>query len=102
MKSTERVSQAADGGLAAMTSYGADLRKPAHAIHYLYFKSKSLADSAAGDSSRRWVSVNLPRHRIHLPAFPADLTNCTNAISSSAFKSETAQNRIPDSVHEID
>ncbi|MCI0365641.1 MAG: ribonuclease E inhibitor RraB [Phycisphaerales bacterium] len=35
--------------LAAMASYGADLRKPAHTIHYLYFKSKQGADSTAGE-----------------------------------------------------
>jgi hypothetical protein len=35
--------------LAAMASRGADLRKPAHTIHFLYFKSRAGADSAAAD-----------------------------------------------------
>ena len=33
--------------LAAMASHGADLSKPAHTIHYLYFKSIDNANSAA-------------------------------------------------------
>src|SRR5688572_24358679 len=33
--------------LATMASYGADLRKPAHTIHYLYFTSRSATDAAA-------------------------------------------------------
>ena len=33
--------------LAALTSHGADLTKPAHTIHYLYFKSMDSAKAAA-------------------------------------------------------
>ncbi|MCA9076348.1 MAG: ribonuclease E inhibitor RraB [Planctomycetaceae bacterium] len=33
--------------LAAMASHGADLTKPAHTIHYLYFESMSDANQAA-------------------------------------------------------
>ncbi len=35
--------------LAAMTSTGANLAKPAHTIHFLYFKSMDAAKSAAGE-----------------------------------------------------
>jgi hypothetical protein len=33
--------------LAAMASNGANMAKPAHTIHYLYFKSRASADAAA-------------------------------------------------------
>ncbi len=33
--------------LAALASHGSDLSKPAHIIHYLYFKSRDAAESAA-------------------------------------------------------
>ncbi|MBM4018278.1 MAG: ribonuclease E inhibitor RraB [Planctomycetes bacterium] len=33
--------------LAALTSHGSDLTKPAHTIHFLYFKSMDAARSAA-------------------------------------------------------
>lgn len=35
--------------LAAMASAGADLSKPAHTIHYLYFPSLQAADAAAAE-----------------------------------------------------
>ncbi|MFT3686689.1 MAG: ribonuclease E inhibitor RraB [Phycisphaerales bacterium] len=35
--------------LAAMASAGADLSKPAHTVHYLYFPSLQAADAAAAD-----------------------------------------------------
>ncbi len=35
--------------LAAMASHGADLTKPAHTIHYLYFKSLDRANAAASE-----------------------------------------------------
>lgn len=35
--------------LAAMKSYGADLTKPAHTVHYLYFKSMESAGAAAAE-----------------------------------------------------
>jgi hypothetical protein len=33
--------------LAAMASHGANMTKPAHTIHYFYFKSKASAEAAA-------------------------------------------------------
>lgn len=35
--------------LAAMASHGADLSKPAHTIHYLYFGSNDSANAAANE-----------------------------------------------------
>lgn len=35
--------------LAAMASYGADLAKPAHTIHFLYFQTLAAANAAADE-----------------------------------------------------
>jgi hypothetical protein len=35
--------------LAALASHGANLARPAHTIHFLYFKSMDAAESAAGE-----------------------------------------------------
>jgi hypothetical protein len=48
--------------LAAMASYGANLSKPAHTIHYLYFKSLDAANSAA-EELRTAGYQNLDVHR---------------------------------------
>ena len=48
--------------LAAMASHGADLSKPAHTIHYLYFKSMAAAEAAA-DELRAAGYEDLDVHR---------------------------------------
>jgi hypothetical protein len=47
--------------LAAMRQHGADLRKAAHTIHYLYFPSRSAAESAAGDLRAQGYEVQVDR-----------------------------------------
>jgi regulator of RNase E activity RraB len=48
--------------LAAMASHGADLDKPAHTIHYLYFKSLEGAEAAAQELTAAGYE-NLRVHR---------------------------------------
>ena len=45
-----------------MRAHGANLSKPAHTIHYLYFKSKAAAESAAAELERDGYE-NIDVHR---------------------------------------
>lgn len=47
--------------LEAMRQHGADLRKPAHTVHYLYFPSQGAADSAAVDIRAQGYEVQIDR-----------------------------------------
>ncbi|MDD2337285.1 MAG: ribonuclease E inhibitor RraB [Geobacteraceae bacterium] len=89
--------------LAAMASHGADLSKPAHTIHYLYFKSIEKAHSAA-EELRSAGYQNLRVHRAPTASIwkllfgPKEFSCIAEA---HAVPSETAVFETTDSMNEL-